>query len=332
MGFWGELWSSVVAYFQKFVLTPLMNIGVLDVIDILILAIVLYQVYRFSHTRRAGRVLMGLVVVTVASLIAVALKLPALSYLIRLFSAALFFCFVLIFQPEIRDALERIGNSRFVNPLSDTLPQKRLPAAKQVVDETVDAVFQMSAENVGALIVFEGLTRLGDVAESGKIVDAKVTSHMIRTIFHDKTPLHDGALIVRDMRLWKASCVLPSTKSQMDFGNMGTRHRAAVGITEVSDALVVVVSEQTGRVSVAQDGRLVRGLDAEALRDILMTYIAGSLYLNLKKKDAKAAKTVAEMAELAERRAASVVDKQIEEEPDTDLSAQNESVKREGEE
>ncbi len=332
MGFWGELWSSVVAFFQKFVLTPLMNIGVLDVIDILILAIVLYQIYHFSHTRRAGRVLMGLVVVTVASLIAVVLKLPALSYLIRLFSAAIFFCFVLIFQPEIRDALERIGNSRFVNPLSDTLPQKRLPAAKQVVDETVDAVFQMSAENVGALIVFEGLTRLGDVAESGKIVDAKVTSHMIRTIFHDKTPLHDGALIVRDMRLWKASCVLPSTKSQMDFGNMGTRHRAAVGITEVSDALVVVVSEQTGRVSVAQDGRLVRGLDAEALRDILMTYIAGSLYLNLKKKDAKAAKTVAEMAELAERRAASVVDKQIEEEPDTDLSAQNESVKREGEE
>jgi diadenylate cyclase len=221
--------------------------------------------------------LTGLVVVILASLVAVLLKLPALSYLIRLFSAALFFCFVLIFQPEIRDALERIGNSRFVNPLSDTLPQKKLPAAKQVVDETVDAVFKMSEENVGALIVFEGLTRLGDVAESGKIVDAKVTSHMIRTIFHDKTPLHDGALIVRDMRLWKASCVLPSTKSQMDFGNMGTRHRAAVGITEVSDSLVVVVSEQTGRVSVAQDGRLVRGLNAEELRDILMTYIAGSL-------------------------------------------------------
>jgi hypothetical protein len=111
-----------------------MNIGVLDVIDILVLATVLYQVYRFSHTRRAGRVLTGLVVVILASLVAVLLKLPALSYLIRLFSAALFFCFVLIFQPEIRDALERIGNSRFVNPLSDTLPQKKLPAAKQVVD------------------------------------------------------------------------------------------------------------------------------------------------------------------------------------------------------
>lgn len=328
MGFWVELWSSVSAFFQKFVLTPLMNIGVIDVVDIVVLAIVFYQIYRFSHTRRAGRVLAGLIVVIAASLIAVLLKLPALSYLIRLFSAALFFCFVLIFQPEIRDALERIGNSRFVKPLSDTLPKKHLPAAKQVVDETVDAVFKMSEENVGALIVFEGLTRLGDVAESGKVVDAKVTSHMIRTIFHDKTPLHDGALIVRDMRLWKASCVLPSTKSRMDFGNMGTRHRAAVGITEVSDALVVVVSEQTGRVSVAQDGKLVRGLDAETLRDVLMTYIAGSLYLNLKKKDAKAAKSVAEITKLAERRAASAVDK-LTEEPDTDLSAKNETVNSE---
>ncbi len=330
MTFWEELWNSVCSFFEQYVFAPFMNIDVFDVIDILVLATVLYYLYRFSHTRRAGRVLAGLIVVVLAGLIAILLELPALSYLIRLFAVSFFFCFVLIFQPEIRDALERIGNSRFVNPLSDTLPQKKLPAAKQIVDETVDAVFKMSDANIGALIVFEGLTRLGDVAESGKIVDAKVASHTIRTIFHDKTPLHDGALIIRDMRIWKASCVLPSTKSHMDFGNMGTRHRAAVGITEVSDALVIVVSEQTGTVSVAQDGILVRGVDAETLRDILMTYIAGSLYLNLKKKDAKAARTASEMAELAERRAASGIDKQVTpgigiEEPDADLSAQIES-------
>ena len=131
--------------------------------------------------------------------------------------------------------------------------------------------------------MFEGLTHLGEAAESGKTVDARVSSAMLQTIFHDKTPLHDGAVIIRDMRIWKAGCVLPSTKSQMDFGNMGTRHRAAVGVTEESDSLVIVVSEQTGTVSVAQDGLLLRGLDAETLKDVLMTYIAGKTYLRFKR-------------------------------------------------
>ena len=119
-------------------------------------------------------------------------------------------------------------------------------------------------------------------------MDARVTSHLLQNIFYDKAPLHDGAVIIRDMRIYAASCVLPSTASDMDFGSMGTRHRAAVGVSEVSDALVVVVSEQTGIVSVAQDGKLLRGVDRKTLTDILMTYLAGNRYLRTKRLEERA--------------------------------------------
>lgn len=168
------------------------------------------------------------------------------------------------------------------------MPRRQYPAAKEVTAETVDAVCRMSNTCTGALIVFEGLTKLGNYTESGKLVDARVTSHLLQNLFYDKAPLHDGAVIIRDMRIYAASCVLPSTASDMDFGNMGTRHRAAVGVSEVSDALVIVVSEQTGIVSVAQDGKLLRGVDRKTLTDILMTYLAGNRYLRTKRQAAKA--------------------------------------------
>ena len=292
-------WNSVCAFFERYVVEPFVHFGWRDAADILILAVILFEIFRFSRNRRAGRVLVGLIVVLLSSLLITLLELPALTYIIRLCASVAFFCIILIFQPEIRDGLERIGNARLVSPRSDTLPRKQLPAARQVADETVDAVIHMSDSCTGALIVFEGLTRLGDSLESGKIVDARVTSHLLQNIFYDKAPLHDGAVIIRNMRIWGASCVLPSTKSQMDFGNMGTRHRAAVGISEVSDALVVVVSEQTGIVSVAQDGKLLRGVDRETLRDILMTFLAGSLYLRTKRQEAKAAKAASALADKA---------------------------------
>lgn len=287
MEFLKTCWNRCQDFAKEYLVKPFLQIDVWDVVDILLLAMLLYVLFRFAKTRRAGRVLAGLIVVMIGGVAVVLLKLPTLSFIVRLFASAFFFCVVLIFQPEIRDALERIGNSHFVAPRSDTLPKRQLPAARQITEETVDAVYRMADRHTGALIVFEGLTKLGDYIESGKIVDAMVTSHLLRTIFFENTPLHDGAVIIRDMRIYAASCVLPSTKSTMDFGGMGTRHRAAVGVTEVSDALVVIVSEQTGLVSVAQDGRLLRGLDRETLKDILMTYLAGKLYLRTKPQESR---------------------------------------------
>ena len=229
----------------------------------------------------------GLCAVFVCCLVILALDLPVLSYLVRLLGTTAFFCAIVIFQPEIRDMLEHFGNITFFNPRSNTISRKKLGAVKEVVDETVDAVEKMAEEQTGALIVFEGLTKLGDYIETGRLVDARVTSHLLQNIFFENAPLHDGALIIRNMRIWAASCVLPSTKGKMDFGTMGMRHRAAVGVTEVSDALVVVISEQTGTVSVAQDGKLLRGVDSDTLRDILMTYIAGNAYLRVKRANMK---------------------------------------------
>ncbi len=283
-----QFWERVEAFFGEHVAGAFAKMGVRDVVDILLLTALLFILYRYGRTRRAGRLLVGLAVVVLFGVAVTLTKLTALGYIVRLFASAFSFCFVLIFQPEIRTGLEKLGNSRVAAPLSDSLPRRKYPAAKEVAAETVDAVCRMSNSCTGALIVFEGLTKLGNYTESGKIVDARVTSHLLRNIFYDKAPLHDGAVIIRDMRIYAASCVLPSTVSDMDFGSMGTRHRAAVGVSEVSDALVIVVSEQTGIVSVAQDGKLLRGVDRKTLTDILMTYLAGSRYLRVKRLEERA--------------------------------------------
>ncbi len=277
------VWEQICAWFMQYVAKPFLHIQIRDVVDILLLTVILYSVYRFTRHRRAGRVLLGLLPVVALGIFVRAFQLKALIFISELFTVAAFFCVVVIFQPEIRDALEHLGNCKFLNPGSDTIPRKHYALAKSVADETVDAVVKMSESKTGALIVFEGLTKLGDYIGSGKIVDARVTSHLLQNIFYDKAPLHDGALVIRDMKIYAASCVLPSTKGTLDFGRMGTRHRAAVGVTEVSDSLVVMVSEETGIVSVAQSGKLLRGVDAESLRDILMIFLAGRLYLRVKR-------------------------------------------------
>ena len=283
MNFWSEIWATICNFFMQYVAEPIMNMGARDIIDVLLLALVLYELFRFAKNRRAGRVTIGLLIVIFGMIAVQFLRFPALTYISKLFGAAVFFCIVVIYQPEIRDALERIGNSTFLNPRSDTISRKHLPLAKSTSEEITDAVFQMAEKRVGALIVMEGLTKLGDYIQTGKVVDARVTSHLLQNIFFDKAPLHDGAVVIRDMRIWAASCVLPSSNGELDFGNMGTRHRAAVGVTEVSDALVIIVSEETGAVSLAQDGKLLRHVDEETLYDVLMTYLAGRLYLRTKR-------------------------------------------------
>jgi len=266
------------------VVEPTVQMGIRDAIDILILAFVLFRLYRFFYMRRAGRVAIGLIAISFLSILAIVFNLAALSFLVRLFASVAFFCAIVIFQPEIRDALEHIGNLTVLNPRSNTLPKKKLELANEVADETVEAVVSMAKNRTGALIVFEGLTKLGDFTAAGCILDARVSAKMLQNVFYNGSPLHDGALVIRDMRIYAANCVLPSSvRKDLNFGLMGMRHRAAVGVTEVSDALVVVVSEQTGIVSVAQNGKLTRDVDEKTLKDILMTYMAGNAYLRYKK-------------------------------------------------
>lgn len=278
-----KLLDQIGTFAKEYIVTPIAQMGWIDVVDLLLLATVLYALHRFLHHRRAGRVLLGLAVVVVLSAVVTLFELPVLTYIVRLFGASAFFCIVVIFQPEFRDALERLGNSSVLNPGSNRLSRKQFDTAKAAVEETVDAVGKMSESHTGALIVFEGLTKLGDYIQTGKPVDAAISSHLLLNIFYDKAPLHDGALIIRNLRIHAASCVLPSARGKIDFSSVGTRHRAAVGLTEVSDALVVVVSEESGIVSVAQDGKILRNVDRKTLYDILMTYIGGNTFLRFKK-------------------------------------------------
>ena len=296
-----SFWQSISSFVNEYVIAPIQQMQVIDVIDVLLLATVLYALYCFLRTRRAGRVLLGLFAVIAVSIFVTLLQMPALSYVVRLFAASVFFCVVVIFQPEFREALERLGNSSLLNPGKNHVRHKKFEMAREIVDETVNAVERMSDTKTGALIVFEGLTKLGEYIETGKVIDARITSHMLRNIFFDKAPLHDGALIIRDMRIYAASCVLPSAQGKMDFSNVGTRHRAAVGLTEVSDALVVVISEETGVVSVAQDGKLLRDVDSKTLYDILMTYITGNTYLRFKRANLRS--DYLAVLEIAEKKA-----------------------------
>lgn len=283
MDFFTEIWNTISAFVMQYIAAPFCSITLPDVLDILILAVILYRLFVFAHERRAGRVLLGLASVIVFGVAVKLLQFQMLGYIADILTASAFFCTVVLFQPEIRDALEHIGNCRIFAPRGSTISKKRYSLAETVTDETVDAVFKMSRSKRGALIVFEGLTKLGDYITTGKPLDCAVRSLLLQNIFYDKAPLHDGALVIRDLRICAASCVLPPTQKQLEEDQLGTRHRAAIGVTEVSDALVVVVSEQTGTVSVAQDGKLLRGVDAKTLKDILMTYIAGNAYLHKKR-------------------------------------------------
>jgi len=284
MDFLTSVWNQICDFTMEYVVHPISNIGTRDIIDILLLTVLLFELYRFFHKRRAGRVVIGLAATIVLSALAVYFDFSALSYLVHLFASVAFFCVVVIFQPEFRDAFEHIGNLTVFNPMSNSLSKKKMGLATEVADETVDAVMSMAENRVGALIVFEGLTQLGDYTQTGCELDARVSSKLLQNVFYNGSPLHDGALIIRKMRIYAANCVLPSsTRKNLNFGLMGTRHRAAVGVTEVSDALVVVVSEQTGRISVAQNGKLIRDLDEKTLKDVLMTYMAGNAYLRQKR-------------------------------------------------
>ncbi len=276
-------WNHVLAFVIKYIAEPMKTISPIDILDILILAFILYRLLRFIRNRRAGRVALGLILVILVCIVVSLAHFPTLSYISSLFAASAFFCIVVLFQPEIRDALEHLGNSRIFAPRSHTISRKRYGQAESFTDELVDAVYKMAKSRTGALIVLEGLTKLGDFMATGKPMDSAVSSPLLQNIFYDKAPLHDGALIISDMRIVAASCVLPSSRKKLEEDHLGTRHRAAVGITEVSDALVIVISEETGTVSVAQEGRLLRRVDSKTMKDILMTYVAGSAYLHKKR-------------------------------------------------
>ena len=237
-----------------------------SVIDILLVALIFYGLLRLFQGTQAVSLLRGILVVALVVLLA-ASRLTAFSWLIRNALPMFLVAIPVIFQPELRRALERLGRSA---PMLGRGGREN--TAQQVIHEVARAVEMLAHEHTGALIVLEGDTGLEEHIESGQRIDAKVSARLLTTIFYPGTSLHDGAVIIRGDQIVAAGCVLPLTVRVLPDSSLGTRHRAAVGITEQNDALTVVVSEETGIISVCRHGRIARRLDAQRLRRILQTF------------------------------------------------------------
>ena len=237
--------------------------------DVLILTLLIYQVIKLVMHTRSSSLFKGIAVVLVMAWLANALHLSAVSWLLtQIISMGLLFI-VILFQPEFRRGLEQIGRSRMMRRLIG-LPSKQNPErVEENVAEIVRAMSNMSRKRIGALIVVERHTGLGDVIESGTRVDAQISQPLIENIFEPNTPLHDGAMVIRNRRIEAAACILPLSEDITISRDLGTRHRAAIGITETTDAVSLIVSEETGIISMAREGRLTRHLDGRSLTILL---------------------------------------------------------------
>lgn len=238
-----------------------MTIGPLDVLDILLVAIIFYKMYEMLEDTRAITIVKGLIVLMVLTMAANLMELHAIYWMLQKFVTLLFVALPIVFQPELRRTLEHLGQGRFFGKsvfLNDE-------EARSLVKELESAVFRLSKQKIGALIVLEREMGLNDICASGIQIDGLVTADFLMNVFIPNTPLHDGAIVIRGKRLIAAGCLLPLTDNHSLSSELGTRHRAAIGLSEQCDALVVVVSEETGIVSVCEEGRIVRSLDPEQL-------------------------------------------------------------------
>lgn len=235
-----------------------------DILDVLILSSIFYYLFRFIRGTRAAQMFVGLLIILLLSLAAGALQLNGLNWLVSSLRTVWVLAFLILFQPELRKALTSLGGGRIFSSFTkgeDT----------SILGELVRATENMAAKGLGALIVVERNVGLKNICETGTSLEAQVTPELLGTIFTPPSPLHDGAVVISGNQIVAAGCILPLTQNQHLVHSLGTRHRAALGMSEESDAFVIVVSEETRKISIAEGGRLVRNLDAGSLRSNLVT-------------------------------------------------------------
>ena len=247
----------------------LSTISVLDIIDIVVVAYFLYRLYLMLKNTRAATLGKGLLVLVGFMLICRWLNLHVISWLLEKSMTVIMVALPVVFQSELRRALEQIGRGKLFHKSSE-LDEQEL---EEMLDSVAHATKIMSKNKVGALMVFERATGLVERIETGVPVDGLVSSGLIQNIFVKDTPLHDGAIIIRGNRIVAACCLLPLTENRNLSQELGTRHRAAIGMSEQSDAMVLVVSEETGTISIARNGELMRYLTVDDVKDILRTAI-----------------------------------------------------------
>lgn len=254
--------------FFDYILKYIQLIRITDIIDIFVVAIIIYYILAIVKETRAKQLIKGIAVVFAVFFISQWLHLNALNYILSATLQVGAFALVVIFQPELRNLLERMGRikvGRLIDFGSDTLNGE----LERSIESIAIAAEDMSATKTGALMVIEGETKLGEYISTGTVLDASVSSALLENIFVPNTPLHDGAVIIRGNKIITAGCLLPLTSNTNLSRDLGTRHRAAIGLSEVTDAVIVVVSEETGKISVAREGSLTRNLSGEALTRLL---------------------------------------------------------------
>ena len=250
----------------KFFVDQVKSIGITDILDILIVAVLFYYIYVFIRDRRAGRLAIGVGILVLFQIISEALDLMVMKFILQNIFQIGVIAIIIIFQPELRSMLERVGGDS-LRGLRNLGTERDVQQIRHFEDELCDAVNEMSMSRTGALIAIERSTRLGDVIATGTVINADTSSLLLRNIFFNKSPLHDGAVVIRNMRIHSAGCMLPmASKNNGINKELGTRHRAAIGLSEQSDAVIIVVSEETGNISVAHKGRLTRDYDIVNLK------------------------------------------------------------------
>jgi diadenylate cyclase len=246
--------------------TIVSNIRFIDIVDILIVAFIFYKLMTLIRETRAEQLVKGLVILLVALKLSEWMKMYVLHFILVNTMTIGVVALIIVFQPELRRALEYIGRTKFLTKSIVDLMDEEL---NSTIDEIVKAVTVLSKARTGALIVMERDTGLGEIIETGTRLEALISSVLLLNIFEHNAPLHDGAIVIRKNKISAAGCFLPLTGDNSLNKDLGTRHRAAIGIAEQSDALTIVVSEETGAISVAQNGKLQRFLDTNTLKSII---------------------------------------------------------------
>lgn len=242
-----------------FIFNQITSLGFFDIADIIIVSVLFYYLYKFVRERRAGKLAIGILFILIIMMVSSFFEMYALNFIISNIVQVGIIGIIILFQAELRSFLEKVGGES-IKSITSRKDSGVMNEMSECIGIIADAVVELSAEKTGALIVIERGTKLGDVIKTGTVVNADPSAYLIRNIFFNKSPLHDGAMVIRNCRVHAAGCFLPLSQDETIIKTLGTRHRAAIGMSENSDAAVVVVSEETGTVSIAIDGHLIRGL------------------------------------------------------------------------
>lgn len=257
-----------------------------NILDILILSVVIFAIYHFIKERRAGKLAWGVCIFALFLLFCSILKLNAMQFaLSSIFANGIVFI-ALVFQPELRSVLEKLGDTS-IKGIKQIGEQKNNSTTVALIDEFCEAIGDLSRSKTGALVVFERNTKLGDIILTGTIINAQFSGTLMKSLFFDKAPLHDGAVVIRSNRIHSAGCLLPLESDREIYTELGTRHRAAIGVSEVSDCISVVVSEETGTISLAHEGKLYRNFTKATLKKKLQEYLVKNSHDQKKKISSK---------------------------------------------